>query len=237
MLKILGKVCSHQLAKKEKVYLSIFKRSCLHLQEPCGRPCAVLQGTSTSSHWLAAVPQPFYPWLLAAFILGHHGSKLSPFPVENYADAFKQSKHSTHTQSYMGMLRPTCTLPNAWEDVHAEGAQASDESGWVGKWEGGHWPFHQWSNQEDDSEGLNLPAISPWYCPESSAWLMLLHLLTIVRTGVQTHSRASLFHRKNTCHLYQMAMDFQHKQYFHNTIVNSNHLFFSKRDSFKEKDS
>lgn len=32
-------------------------------------------------------------------------------------------------------------------------------------------------------------------------------------------------------------MDFQHKRYFHNTTVNSNHLLFSKRDSFKEKDS
>lgn len=31
--------------------------------------------------------------------------------------------------------------------------------------------------------------------------------------------RASLFHRKNKCHLYQMAMDFQHKQYFCDTRV------------------
>lgn len=46
---------------------------------------------------------------------------------------------------------------------------------------------------------------------ESSARLMLLHSLTIVRVCVETHSRASLFHRKNTRHLYQMAMGFQHK--------------------------
>lgn len=36
-------------------------------------------------------------------------------------------------------------------------------------------------------------------------------LAPIRRVCVQTHSRASLFHRKNKCHLYQMAMDFQHK--------------------------
>lgn len=56
-----------------------------------------------------------------------------------------------------------------------------------------------------------------------------------LRDCVQTHSRASLFHRKNKCHLYQMAMDFQHKQYFWNTISNSNHLLSARGTPLRKK--
>lgn len=62
---------------------------------------------------------------------------------------------------------------------------------------------------------LGLPVVSVVSPVTQSSEKLQVLPAAIVRVCVQTHSRASLFHRKNKCHLYQMAMDFQHKQYFY----------------------
>lgn len=115
------------------------------------------------------------------------------------------------------------------------------KSGWVGKRKRGRDHFTSEAT-ERMTEKSPVCLLSPrdTVCPLPKAawgWCFFIHSPNTVSVCVQTHSRASLFHRKNTCHLYQMAMDFQHKQYFHDTIVII--IYFSARGTplNKEKDS
>lgn len=214
MLKFPGTVCFHQLSKREKVYSWPVFRSCLHLPEWAQAP-PVIYGLLS----LHCSPCDRQRLLFLDIIVVRFS-----FPVANNANASKHSTQSSHRAH-----GPTRVLPGSREGADADATELQLTRTQQGR--------H--SSQDELERGRGAMAFSPVatermtekspVCPpeilsgrhrkqrEANA-SSFTHPPT-VRVCVQTHSRASLFHRKNTCHLYQMAMDFQHKQYFHNTIV------------------
>lgn len=109
------------------------------------------------------------------------------------------------------------------------------------KEEKGPWPFHQWSNWENDWEEPSLPAVSPRYClsvAKSSMRLMLLHSLTqhCKRLCTNTLKGISLSQKEH------MSFVPNGNGFSAQTILSwhysNNHLLFSKRTPLnKEKDS